>query len=185
MSDKKKEKAKKQDAKVAPEAGVKEAPKKTSQEGPKKEAPEESKEVDVLLDDVKMQEDEELRIVVTKTTDGSLTLNIKSKGNVNDVSFFEVVGLLTTAQGDLMRQNQSPQQQPQQQQQMVNITLQEEDFDLDQDGRLKQSGKKVGDVLQVPAQIAELREMSIAQMNARKAQGGASHMSVEQGGVDS
>ncbi len=145
-------------------------------------------EVDVPIDQVKMAEDEALRIVITKSKDNSLSILVKTHEgeNVHEVSFFEVVGVLETAKSDMLNQ-QNGQAGPDPMQ-LVPITLEQEDFELDADGRLAASGKKVGDIIQVPLQVAQLREMSIQNLRRRKAtedgEGGPTHMSVI-GGADS
>ena len=138
-------------------------------------------EVDVPIDQVKMAEDEALRIVITKTKDNALSILVKTHEgeNVQEVSFFEVIGVLETAKSDMLNQQNGQMAGPNPNQ-MVHITLEQEDFDLDADGRLAASGKKVGDVIQVPLMIAELRENSIQNLRRRKAQGEGvpTHMSV-------
>lgn len=138
----------------------------------------EVKEVDVPIDQVKMQENEALRLVITKGKDNALSILVKTQegDNVQEVSFFEVIGVLETAKSDMLNQQQGAPQN--QEQQLVPITLEQEDFELDFDGRLAASGKKVGDVIQVPAMIAQLREQSIDSLKRRKSGNVPTHMSV-------
>jgi len=130
-----------------------------------------TQEVDVAIDKVKMQEHEALRIVITKTVDSELSILVKSGGEIKDVSFFEVMGVLETAKNDMMNQQnggQQPTEAPGGQMQMETIILTSEDFELDADGRLAASGKKVGDAIQIPAPIVELRDNAIANLRRQK-----------------
>lgn len=117
-------------------------------------------EIDCSVEQVKMQESEEIRVTITKTKTNELSIHVKTHEgkDVRMVSFFELVGILATAQADLLRQENQPQSAPMP---MVAITLVEEDFVLDNQGQLAASGKKVGDILQIPAQVAELRDAAI------------------------
>jgi len=122
----------------------------------------EVEEIDCAVDDVKMGENEVIRIIITKTKDNTMNLSIKSDtdSKIQDISIFEVVGLIETAKSDMLAQNQAPKEMPQRN---VDIVLVQEDFDIDkaQGGQLAASGKKVGDILSVPEQIAAIREMAI------------------------
>lgn len=129
----------------------------------KKEA---SQDVAVPIENVALQQDEVIRITIAKTKDNSLSLHVKTPEGESNVSFFEVIGLLETAKSDMLRQNQPAAEE--EKMKMVPITLNEYDFELDADGRLIASGKKVGDVLMVPEQISILRDTAIENMKRRE-----------------
>lgn len=130
----------------------------------------EQEEFDVPIDKVKLQDSEGLRIVITKTTDNELSILVKSGGDIKEVSFFEVIGVLETAKNDMLQQQGGGQQQSAGpgQMSMETIILTEEDFELDADGRLAASGKKVGDAIQIPSPISELRNNAIENLRRQK-----------------
>lgn len=126
-------------------------------------------EFSVPIDKVKMQEDEDLRIVITKTKGGELSILIKSNDqDIKGVSFYEVIGVIETAKNDMLAQQQNGGDKQAEAPQLTSIVLVQEDFDLDGDGRLAKSGLKVGDTIQMPNVIVQIRENAIADMKRKK-----------------
>jgi len=100
---------------------------------------------------VELAQDEVIKIVITQKKTGEMTIGINTRQPVDDVY---IVGMLEATKNDLLNKKITSQE-------LVEIKLTELDFELDAVGELKRQGKKVGDVVKVPKQVAELREMTI------------------------
>jgi hypothetical protein len=125
---------------------------------------EDSKKVEVEiknLSEVELNAHESGRIIVTETEDGQVTISAKTKGAVN-VTY--LVGLLEVAKNDILNRQEGDEHQ----QETVDVVLEEIDFEMDVQGQLKSQGKKVGDTIQMPEQIAELRNTAKLQFEKSK-----------------
>jgi hypothetical protein len=125
---------------------------------------EDSKKVEVEiknLSEVELNAHESGRIIVTETEDGQVTISAKTKGAVN-VTY--LVGLLEVAKNDILNRQEGDEHQ----QETVDVVLEEIDFEMDVQGQLKSQGKKLGDTIQMPEQIAELRNTAKLQFEKSK-----------------
>lgn len=112
------------------------------------------------LGEVALKESESARIIITETTEGQVMISAKTQGPVN-VTY--LTGLLEVAKNDILNRQEEPEQES------VEVVLDQTDFDMDINGTLTDQGKKIGDTVSMPKQIAELREAAKLQF-ARKSQ---------------
>lgn len=122
-----------------------------------------SKKLNVQVEniaEVDLKESENVRVIITETTDGQVTISAKTQGPVN-VTY--LTGLLEVAKNDILNR-----QEEESQQESVEVVLDQTDFDMDINGTLTEQGKKIGDAVSMPKQIAELRDAAKIQFARRK-----------------
>lgn len=122
-----------------------------------------SQEIQVQnLNAVALKEDETVRLIISESSDGTITISAKTK---QPATVTYLVGLLEVAKNDVLTR----QQEDQSSEVLVDIVLDELDFEMDHQGSLKKQGKVVGDTIQMPSAIAELRQAAKQQFTANKA----------------
>jgi hypothetical protein len=117
-------------------------------------ATESGEEVYVNTKDVALQDEEDVRIIISLTNEGSLIIETKLAEGV-EKTLSDMVGLLELSKFDLMnttskRSSQVPEGQMPENPlgKMVDVTIEAIDFEIHED--LKDSGLKVGAVIQLP-----------------------------------
>lgn len=112
------------------------------------------------------QENKDLfKVEITVAESGNISLNVNAEDNKNLPGTFELIGLIETVKADLINST-AQEQAPQPKMDMVEITLSEFDFNTPNSAWLKEQGYKIGDVVKMPREIAELRQQGIEKTNA-------------------
>jgi len=112
-----------------------------------------------------LTEGQEAKITIT-IENGDVVCAIEADGSPSTAT---IIGAIEIAKAEILGSVMAPQVEATPEMEFVTIELTQDDFDMDGgEGELTAKGHKVGDRLEVPAQIAMLREQAIKQMNASK-----------------
>ncbi len=109
---------------------------------------------------------DKLKITIVKKHSGEMSIQVETDEEGSS-SYYEVVGLIEVAKSDLIRQ-QNQESEADRLSQTVEVAITEDDFKLDKTGRLERSGKKVGDIIEMPLGVAQLRGQAIQQMKLQE-----------------
>lgn len=109
---------------------------------------------------------DKLKITIVKRHSGEMSIQVEADEE-NSSSYYEAVGLIEVAKSDLINQ-QNQESEADRLSQTVEVAITEDDFKLDKTGRLEKSGKKVGDIIEMPLGVAQLRGQAIQQMKLQE-----------------
>jgi len=117
-------------------------------------------------DEPKLEEGVKMKIELSLFENGEVEMQILSE---EQPSVVEVLGSMDLAKSRFVQSMMEP-TQPQQApvNTIVSVELTQDDFDLDPHGQLAADGHKIGDVIQIPEQVAMLRQMAIQRLHSGK-----------------
>lgn len=108
------------------------------------------------------------KMTIVVKEDGTVGFSLDAEKDENLPDPIKLIGLLEVVKADVMQSTSTTQAGAQKEEDFVEVTLEEEDFELPQADQLRAMEKKVGDKVMLPKPIAFAREAIIGEMKAEK-----------------